>query len=122
MSITSKRSIFSVLGGVIVGLLVYTFLRPTCWGPIVGVFLAAYLAKVSSAKEGALIGALVLAPMGIYSSLQTLLQTTANPDRSILVIPFAIILVVVLASGLGALYGSVIGKLFQLTKDKGILF
>lgn len=122
MNIKTKKSIFSILAGVIVGLLVYTFLRPTCWRPIVGVFLAAYFAKVSAPKEGAVIGALVLAPMGVYAFLQSLTQATANDNRGILVIVFALLLILVFASGLGALYGLLIGKLFQLTRNKGILF
>ena len=122
MKITSKRSIYSILAGAIVGLLVYTFLRPTCWGPIVGVFVATYLAKVSSAKEGAKIGALVLLPIGFYWYLQLPALIIAKDTVGKLANLLGVLVGLLLISGVGALYGLVLGKLFQITKDKGILF
>ncbi len=121
MKIKSKKFILSTLAGMIIGLLVSIFLRPTCWGPIVGVFIAAYLNKVSSPKEGAIVGAIVLTPIGIYATFQALIQTDVQDDTGILATILIFILANVLVPGIGALYGLIIGKLFQLTKDKKLI-
>lgn len=122
MNLKSKQIIFSILAGMIVGLLVSVFLKPTCWGPLVGVFVAAYSAKVSSPKEGAIIGAIVLIPIGIYTFLQLPAELWAKNTSGILGNIVGLVLGLLLVSGIGALYGSIIGKLFQITKDKKILF
>jgi hypothetical protein len=123
MNITSKRSIISILVGIIVGLLVFIFLRPACWGPLIGGFVTVVFAKVSSPKQGALVGTIVLAPIGLYSCLQTALTHQFADDPVKL---FANILGLVLAfllfCGVGALYGLILGKLFQLTKKNKIVF
>src|SRR5215207_3290414 len=106
----------------IVGLLVSVFLRPTCWGPLVGVFVAAYFAKVSSPKEGAIIGAIVLIPIGMYGVLQFPADETTNDTASTIGTIVGMLLGLVLLSGIGALYGMIIGKLFQMKKDKTIIF
>ena len=122
MKIKSKQTIFSILAGMIVGLLVFIFLRPTCWGPLVGVFVAAYFAKVSSPKEGAIIGAIVLIPIGMYGILQIPADETTNDTASTIGTIVGMLLGLGLLSGIGALYGMIIGKLFQMKKDKTIIF
>jgi len=122
MILKSKQTIFSILAGIIVGLLVSIFLKPTCWGPAVGVFFAAYLAKVSSPKEGAIIGTIVLLPIGIYAFLQIPAEAIAKTTIGIFGNIIGLIAGLLLAAGIGALYGLIIGKLFQITKEKKILF
>ena len=122
MNIKSKQTIFSILAGMIVGLLVSIFLRPTCWGPLIGVFVAAYLAKVSSPKEGAIIGAIVLVPIGIYALLQIPVEAIAGTTVGKLGNLVGLVLGILLVSCVGALYGLIIGKLFQVTKNKGVIF
>ena len=118
MNITSKRSIFSILIGSFIGVVI-----PTCWGPLIGVFVAAYLARVSTPKEGAKIGAIVVLPIIIaYFALQFPVQNIAGDNSEKLGNLLGLFLGLLLAAGVGALYGLIIGKLFQLTRDKGILF
>lgn len=122
MSLKSKPTIFSILAGIIVGLLISIFLKPTCWGPLIGVFVAAYLAKVSSPKEGAIIGAIVSLPIGIYALLQIPSQAIAKTTLGLLGNIAGLVLGLLFVSGIGALYGLIIGKLFQFTKTKGVFF
>ena len=121
MNIKSKQFFFSILAGMFVGLLVSIFLKPTCWGAVTGVFVAAYMAKVSSPKEGAIVGAIVLVPIAIYGTIQAAFQTNVVDEMGIFTTILVFLLVVVLISGIGALYGLVIGKLFQLTKNKKLI-
>jgi len=122
MDITSRRSILSILAGVSVGLLVSTFLKSVCWGPLIGVFLAAYLAKVPTPKEGAKIGAVVLVPFQmVYAALHYPAESIAKDTAGKLGNLLGVLLAVAFMAAVGALYGFIIGKLFQLAKDKGIL-
>jgi hypothetical protein len=123
MNITSKRSIFSILAGMIVSLLVLISLRPTCLGPLLGVFVAAYLAKVSSPKEGAPIGAIIFVPIGLYYALQIKIsQELANEPLQLLTYVLGLLVGFLLICGLGALYGLIVGRLFQFTKNNGLIF
>jgi hypothetical protein len=122
MNITSKRSIFSILVGIIIGVLVSMFLRPTCLAPLIAVFVAVYAAKVSTPKEGAKIGAIVLLPIGIYWYLQLPALIIAKDSVGKLGNLVGVLLGLLFISGVGALYGLMLGKLFQITKSKGILF
>ena len=121
MDIRSERSTFALLVGMTVGVLASIFMTPTFWGPILGVFAAATLAEVTLPKDEAIIGAIALIPIGIYITIQTAIQINALQSLGILVtIPFFCIAVLVLTF-LGALYGLVIGKLFQITKGKKLM-
>jgi hypothetical protein len=106
----------------IVGLLVSILIRPTCWGAITGIFIAAYLAKASSPKEGAIVGAMAVVPIGIYGSVQAALQTDVMDEVGILLTILVFLLLIVCISGIGAFYGLIIGKVFQITKDKKLIF
>ena len=77
---------------------------------------------MSSAKEGAKIGALVLLPIGFYWYLQLPALIIAKDTVGKLANLLGVLVGLLLISGVGALYGLVLGKLFQITKDKGILF
>ena len=111
-----------MLTGMIIGLLASVFLRPTCWGPLIGVFVASYLGNVSSPKEGATIGAIVLVPIGIYAAWQYSTQTIAENLTELIGNIVGLVLGILLGSGIGAVYGLIIGKLFQLTKNNKIIF
>jgi hypothetical protein len=122
MKLTSKQTLLSLLAGITIAVLFFLFLRPACWGPLVGVFMAAYLAKVSSPKEGASIGAIVLVPIGILSILQFPVDALSKDPMGRLGNIVGAILVLLTAPGIGAVYGLIIGKLFQMRKNKGIMF
>lgn len=125
MNIKSKQSILALLAGMIAGLLFTVFVPPACWGMVLGVFVAAYFARVSSPEDGAVVGAIALIPVGIYLSFQGVIQAKFLENIGMLAtLPiFFIILVIaiVLISVIGALFGLVIGKLFQITKDKNLI-
>ena len=112
MILKSKRTIFSILAGIIVGVLICIFLTPTFWASLVGVFVAAYFAKVASPKEGAIIGAIVVVLIGrIYTFLE--FHAFAKTPISIAGAVVGLLLI----AGAGALNGLIIGKLFQITKE-----
>ncbi len=122
MNIPSKRSIFSILAGTMIGLLVSIFLSPNCWGLLIGVSVATYLAKVSSPKEGAIVGTIALAPIGLYLALQIAIsQGFANEPLHILGNVLGLLVVFLFICAIGAIYGLILGKLFQLIKNKGLI-
>ena len=121
MTVRSKRFFLAILVGMIVGLLFTIFVTPTCWGLILGVFATANLANASSPRDGALVGWVVSIPVGIYATILAAIQMRALENLgSLVLIPF-FLLAIVLISGLGALYGLIIGKLFQITKGKKLM-
>jgi len=112
VSLKSKQTIFSILAGIIIGVLICIFLTPTFWGPLVGVFVAAYFAKAASPKEGAIIGAIVVVLVGrIYTFLQ--FHTFAKTPISIAGAVVGLLLI----AGVGALNGLIVGKLFQTARE-----
>ena len=122
MNIKPKRFIVSTLTGMIIGLLISILVRPICLAPIIGVFVAASLANTSSPKEGAIIGAIVLVPIDIYAVIQVTSQGIADDPVGKFGNLLGICLSLVLFCGIGALYGSILGKLFQLIKNKILIF
>jgi hypothetical protein len=122
MKLKSKQTILSLLAGIIVALLIAIFLRPACWGPLVGIIVSAYLAKVSSPREGAIVGAIIAIAIDIYAVLQFPVQAIAKTNIGLLGNFVGLVLSLLLASGVGALYGLIIGKLFQFMKNNKIIF
>jgi hypothetical protein len=121
MKITSKQSILALLVGMTAGLLLTIFIRPVDLGAVIAVFAAVYLARASSLKEGALLGAIVLIPAGIYVTIQV---AVLNRELEIFGLPVTILvsfITVLLVSGLGALIGLIFGKIFQVTKDHKLI-
>jgi hypothetical protein len=118
MSIKSKRFVFAVLTGMIVGLLITILARAACSGIIIGVFVAAFLAHVASPKDGTIIGIIVLVPIEIYVVLQVTSQGLSDYPVVRLGNLLGVLLILVLFSGVGALYGLILGKLFQLIKAR----
>ncbi|MGE5374763.1 MAG: hypothetical protein ACM3XO_06870 [Bacteroidota bacterium] len=118
MNLRSKRAILSILLGVIAGLLMAIFLKPVCWGPLVGVLLGAYLAKASSPQEGAIVGAIVAVPIGIYAFLQIPADPSSKTTFDIIRNVLGLFLGLGLVAAAGALYGSIVGMLFQAIKKK----
>lgn len=118
MNFKSKQFIFSMLIGVIVGLLFSILAQPMCWGMIAGVFVAAYFAKVSSPKDGAIVGAIIVMPISVYASFLSAVLSKNGILGAVLVS----FVMVILTTGVGSLVGFIIGKLFQVTRGKGIIF
>ena len=108
MKIKSKQFILAMLIGMMVGLLLTIFIRPVDLGAVIAVFAAVYLAKVSSPKEGALVGGIVLIPTGIYVTIQVAIL---NKELEIFGLPVTILIgfiTLLLMSGLGALIGLIV--------------
>ncbi len=122
MYIKSKRSIFSILIGVLFCSFLYLVIQPPGWGPIIGVFVAASLANVSSPKEGAIIGAIVLAAIGGVAAIRGSFQTHIVDELGILGTVLVSFISAIFVAIIGAVYGLIIGKLFQFIKKKILLF
>ena len=118
MNIKPKRFILSTLAGMIVGLLIAILVRPICLAPIISVFVAASLANASSPKEGAIIGAIALVPIYIYAVTQVAAQGISDDPVGKFGYLLGLCIGFVIFSSIGALYGSILGKLFQLIKNK----
>ena len=118
MKVKSKQFVVAILVGAIIGALISVFTNSGGWATIISVTLAAYLAKVSSPKEGAIVGSITIIPIGIYAIALANIQTKALETRGILAtIPF-LLLGFLIIIGIGALFGLIIGKIFQLTKSR----
>jgi peptidoglycan/LPS O-acetylase OafA/YrhL len=114
MKLKSKRTFLALLVGVIIGVLITFFITPRSLGTIIGVAIGAYLAKVKSPKQGAIFGAIILIPIGIFLCIIANMQTKTIESLGWLkTIPY-LLLVVAILSGIGALYGLLIGKIFQV--------
>lgn len=117
-----KYAIFPTIIGMVVGTLVTIFIRPTCLGPLAGILTASYFAKISSPKEGAIIGSIVMIPIGLYAMFQGAVQTMALDNLSFIEILFYSSIGVLMLCIFGALSGLLIGKLFQLAKNNKFIF
>ena len=121
MIITLRRYTLSILAGVLISVLISFFLKTICWEPFISVFVAVYLAKVATPKEGALIGAIVFLPVGIVFALlqpADLAAGIAETFANFLVLFLTILIV----SGVGAVYGLILGTLLKFTKKNRIMF
>jgi len=112
------RPLLALLAGMLVGVLVSTFIRPTCWGPILGVLLSCFLAKVDSLRHGALLGSITTVPIALYASLPSALQTLSQENLSPILNILALLLAALFAAGLGALYGVASAFLLQETRKR----
>jgi len=121
MNIKSKRFVFALLFGLIVSLLITILVRPACSGFLIGVVVTAFMAGVSSPRDGAIIGVLVAIPTEIYVFMQTYQQTSLDNIFIILGVISGVDLLLIIFSGLGVFYGMIVGKLIQHIKSKLII-
>ena len=118
MNFKSRRIWLAIFAGMVIAVLVTIFIRPSCLGIIIGVIVSIYLAKAESPKVGALIGAITVLPTGVYITFFVSTQTKAIHYLGLVKsIPF-LLLDMIFLSGIGALYGLVIGLLLRKVKDK----
>ena len=118
MSYTSGRFGFAILAGIVLNLAFTFFIKIACWGPIISIVLAAYLAGVRTPKEGAITGAIVFIPSSIVIIIQTIMQSNTVDEIGL---PLAIVagsIGVLFGMGLGGLFGFMIAKLYQLAQDR----
>jgi hypothetical protein len=118
VKIKSKRVFLGTLVDIVIGVLVTIFIRPSCWGPIVGVILSVFLANLESLKSSAIVGAITMIPIGICGSLLTNQQTKFLEHISPWLIIPIFIFAVALDAGIGSLYGLVIGFLMKKVKER----
>jgi len=121
MEVKSWQFLFSILAGIAAGLLILFLVKPFYWGLLVGLLLATYLSGAASPREGALVGLIVLPPLGIYFMIEASLQL--NMQSKMEQLPYILLwcLMVVLLFVLGAVFGLLSGKLFQLLREKKIV-
>ncbi len=81
MEIKSRRFIIAILVGMLVGLAITIYLQPACVGAVISVIVSAYLAKAASPKDGAIVGAITLVPIGTYLGLWAILQVKSRPGH-----------------------------------------
>jgi len=124
MTLKSKRSILSILSGMAVCLL-FTIFSPAKWlAPIFGIATTLYIAKVSTAKQGALFGALVPIPAGIYAAVLSVIsiQQTADHPVNFWSLFLGAVIGVIFLMLAGTIFGLILGKMIQhLTKKDPIL-
>jgi hypothetical protein len=122
MNIKSKQFIFALLVGITAGLLITVFYGQIGWGAIIGAIAAARLANVSTPKEGAVVGAITILTIEIYATILAAIQTNGLNNHGLFATLTLFFISLLKITGIGALYGLVIGKLFQFTKDKILIF
>jgi hypothetical protein len=122
MNFKSRQTLLSILAGMVVGTLMTAFIRPTCWGWVLGIILACYLGKVSLPKEGAIVGYLVMIPIMMYGMYYTAVEQRALESHGALRTVIFSTIAVLLVSTLGALFGLVVGKMFQIAKSHQVIF
>jgi hypothetical protein len=83
-----------------------------------GVGVAVYLAKASSSKGGAIIGAIVLLPIGIIFSIQSLYLQETQYHLGVFTKVLFTIVGIMICSIVGALYGMILSKLFQKVNSR----
>jgi hypothetical protein len=121
INIRSKLFVTSVLVGMAVGVALTVFVLPIRLGALLGVLVAAYLAKAQTPKDGALIGMVAVIPLGIYAAISSVNQTNAMASLGILgAITYGFVNIVFM-EGIGAIYGLIIGKIFQWTRGRSVI-
>ena len=118
MVLKSRRFALSLLTGAFTGIVLVIFLRPACWAVFFGVFIACYLARASTLKDGAIVGAIVMIPIGISPTVVTIMQSGMPEDVNFLTSMSSVLLGIALTSGIGAVAGLVIGKILEISKDR----
>jgi hypothetical protein len=104
--------------GIFIGLLETAFVAPNGWAFVAGIMAASTLASVSCPREGAIVGTIVMLPVGLATILLQPQVQALEPSASTLVIlGAASTLGVVVFGAAGALSGLGIGKLLEITKE-----
>ncbi len=122
MNMAWRQAGFALLSGIAVGVLGLVLVGPNCWSPMVGIFVATYLAKTASPAQGAGVGAVVMIPIAFFALLRQSMLVTQLVGRGEVLTVVGMMLGVLMAAGLGAAWGWMIGKLFQWTAGKGLMF
>ena len=123
MNIASRRFIGAIIAGIFIGLLEAAFVAPSIWAFAAAIMAASKLASVSCPREGAVVGAIVMLPVGLATILLQPQVQALEPSASTLAILGAASTLGVVAFGIaGALSGLGIGKLLQITKEHVLLF
>ncbi len=116
MDMFSKRLALGILGGMVAAIL-FSLGRLTCWAPVLAVFVGAVLADVSGPKQGAVVGAVVVLPIGALALIQSSEYRAMFGHEPVLVLLTTVLGAIVIMA-LGALYGCLVGLLFRATKGK----
>lgn len=118
MSETSSRFAFAILVGIVLNLAFTLFLQIACWGPLISVVVAGYLARATTSKNGVIIGSLVFLPSTVVLVTQSILQSDAINEIGLPLTILAGVLGVATGIGIGGLFGLAVGKLLEFLKDR----
>jgi hypothetical protein len=118
MILKSKRFALALLAGAFTGIVLVIFLRPACWAVFFGVFIASYLARASTLKDGAMVGAIVMIPIGISPTVVTIMQSGMPENVDFITSMSSMLLGIALMSGIRAVAGLIIGKMLEISKNK----
>ncbi len=121
MDFKSKRTWLGILAGMVVTV-VCGLLRFSCWGVLLGVSAGAYVADISSPKQGAVMGALSMLPLGVVYLFQMQQQVVYDFNHFPLITIVQIIALPILFAALGALLGTLTGFGFRAAKRKQYMF
>jgi hypothetical protein len=117
----SKRVWLGILAGIAVTVTT-GFFRLTCLSVFLGVIVAAYVSQVSGPKQGAVVGAIVILPLGVLYLLQMQTEVIYGfahfPATTIL----QLLLVPLLFAAVGALFGAIMGLIIRALKGKQLMF
>ena len=114
----SQRFGFAILVGIVLNLAFTLFIQIACWGPMISVLVAAYLARVTTPKDGALSGAIVFIPSSMVLVIKTIVQSNTVSEVGLPLTVVAGLIGLLFGTGLGGLFGFIVGKIFELAKDK----
>lgn len=118
MKIKSKQFGLALLAGVGVGLLVAILSGGGAWGSILSVVVATYLARVGSAKEGAVVGAIASLPPGLYLLVVLMVRSLPGEPQDPLTLVYSFALSAAFIAALGAGLGLLIGRFAPKNPDK----
>jgi len=84
MNFKSQRFRLAILVGIVLNLAFTFFLQIACWGPMISVLVAVYLAKSTKSKEATWIGAIVFLPSSVVLVSQTIARTNTVGEIGLL--------------------------------------
>jgi hypothetical protein len=113
----SQRFVIAVLAGIILNLAFTFFIQIACWGSLISVIAAVYLAKVKTPRDAAIIGAVVFVPSSVVLVIQAIMRQSAIDEVGLPLTILAGFVGLLVGVVLGGLFGFVVGKVLEFVKD-----
>ena len=117
------RTLLALAVGMAISVAISIIFRPQCFGYLLSLLAACSIARVSTAKEGALLGGVLMLPPVIMVETPIIRQQMPSDLPSILLNLAITIGGLLFAFGVGWLVGLGVGKVFsKYAKGEGFLF